>query len=174
MPLLLLLPLLVAGVLLLWLLLMPLALWQRYRLGRARRRARRWAVALNAWSLLASSLLFLAAAWFAGHWVEAAVLHAAGGLGAGVLAGVLGLALTRFEPTAQGLFFTPNRWLALALTLVVAARLGYGLYRMGQAWAADAHAAWLAQQGSVLAVGGLLLGHYLAYAWGLRRRLRRG
>ena len=42
-----------------------------------------------------------------------------------------------------------------------------------QAWVSDIHAAWLAQQGSVLAVGGLLLGHYLAYAWGLRWRLRR-
>jgi len=44
---------------------------------------------------------------------------------------------------------------------------------MEQAWVSDAHAAWLAQQGSVLAVGGLLLGHYLAYAWGLRWRLPR-
>jgi len=170
---LLLLPLLVACLVLLWLLLVPLALWQRYRSGRARRRAVRWVATLNAWSLLLSAALFLAGAWVAGVWVDAALAHAGSGLVAGAALGLAGLALTRFENTAQGLFYTPNRWLVLALTLVVAARIAYGLYRMEQAWAGDAHAAWLSQQGSVLAVGGLLLGHYLAYAWGLRWRLRR-
>lgn len=170
---LLLLPLLIACLVLLWLLLMPLALWQRYRSGRSRRRAVRWVATLNAWSLLLSALLFLFGAWVAGYWIDAATAYAGAGLLAGMLLGVVGLALTRFEATSQGVFYTPNRWLALVLTLVVAARIGYGLYRMEQAWAAGAHATWLAQQGSVLAVGGLLLGHYLAYAWGLRWRLRR-
>ena len=170
---LLLLPLLVACLVLLWLLLMPLALWQRYRLGRARRRAVRWVATLNAWSLLLSVALFLTGAWVAGHWVDAALAHAGAGLLAGLVLGAVGLGLTRFESTAQGTFYTPNRWLVLALTLVVAARIAYGLYRMEQAWVAGAHAAWLSQQGGVLAVGGLLLGHYLAYAWGLRWRLRR-
>jgi hypothetical protein len=170
---LLLLPLLVVALVLLWLLLMPFALWQRYRSGRSRRRAVRWMATLNAWSLLVSAVMFLFGAWVAGYWVDAALAHAGAGLLAGMLLGVVGLALTRFETTSQGVFYTPNRWLALALTLVVAARIGYGLYRMEQAWVRDIHAAWLAQQGSVLAVGGLLLGHYLAYAWGLRWRLRR-
>lgn len=170
---LLLLPLLLVALVLLWLLLMPLALWQRYRLGRARRRAVAWVAALNAWSLLVSVLVFAFSAWVAGHWVDAALPHAASGLGAGVLLGLAGLAFTRFEATAHGLYYTPNRWLVLALTLVVAACIAYGLLRMHQAWAAQAQATWLAQQGSVLAVGGLLLGYYLAYAWGLRRRIRR-
>ena len=170
---LLLLPLLVVALVLLWLLLMPLALWQRYRSGRSRRRAVRWVVTLNAWSLLVSVVLFLASAWIAGYWVDAALMYAGAGLLGGMLLGVMGLALTRFETTSQGVFYTPNRWLVLGLTLIVAARIGYGLYRMEQAWVSDAHAAWLAQQGSVLAVGGLLLGHYLAYAWGLRWRLPR-
>jgi hypothetical protein len=170
---LLLLPLLVVALVLLWLLLMPFALWQRYRSGRSRRRVVRWVMTLNAWSLLVSVVLFFFGAWVAGYWVNAALAHAGAGLLAGMLLGVIGLALTRFETTSQGVFYTPNRWLVLALTLVVAARIGYGLYRMEQAWVSDIHAAWLAQQGSVLAVGGLLLGHYLAYAWGLRWRLRR-
>jgi hypothetical protein len=172
MPLLLLLPLLVVALVLLWLLLMPFALLQRYRMGRARRRAVPWVASVNAWSLLVSVLVFLFSAWLAGHWVEAALRHAIGGLGMGVLLGFAGLALTRFEATPQGLYYTPNRWLVLALTLVVAGRIAYGLLRMEQAWATDTHAAWLSQQGGVLAVGGLLLGHYLAYAWGLRRRIR--
>ena len=123
--------------------------------------------------LLLSALLLLFGAWLAGYWVDAAVAYAVAGLLAGMVLGMLGLALTRFEATSQGMFYTPNRWLVLTLTLVVAARIGYGLYRMEQAWVAGAHATWLAQQGSVLAVGGLLLGHYLVYAWGLRWRLRR-
>jgi uncharacterized membrane protein YidH (DUF202 family) len=171
MPLLLLLPLLVVALVVLWLLLLPLALWQRYRMGRARRRAVPWVAGLNAWSLLVSALVFVFSAWMAGYWVDAALPHAAVGLAAGLVLGFVGLALTRFEATQRGLYYTPNRWLVLALTLVVAARIAYGLFRMEQAWAADAHAAWLSQQGSVLAVGGLLLGHYLGYAWGLRRRI---
>lgn len=173
MPLLLLLPLLLVALVVLWLLLLPLAVWQRYRTGRARRRAVAWVTGLNAWSLLVSVAMFVFSAWLAGHWIDAALPHAAAGLGVGVLLGIAGLALTRFEAMPQGLYYTPNRWLVLALTLIVVARIAYGLLRMQQAWAADAHAAWLSQQGSVLAVGGLLLGHYLAYAWGLRRRIRR-
>ena len=172
MPLLLLLPLLVVALVVLWLLLLPLALWQRYRMGRARRRAVPWVAGLNAWSLLVSALVFVFSAWMAGYWVDAALPHAAVGLAVGLVLGFIGLALTRFEATQRGLYYTPNRWLVLALTLVVAARIAYGLFRMEQAWAADAHAAWLTQQGSVLAAGGLLLGHYLGYAWGLRRRIR--
>lgn len=172
MPLLLLLPLLLLAMLVLWLLSLPLVLWQRYRAGRARRRAVPWVIALNAWTLLVSALVFAGSAWLSGFWIDAALRHAVAGLAIGVLLGTLGLALTRFETTAQGLFYTPNRWLVLALTLVVAGRLGFGVYRLQQAWTAGAHADWLAQQGSVLAVGGLLLGHYLAYAWGLRRRVR--
>ena len=172
MPLLALLPLLLFALLLLSLLLWPLALWQRYRSGRARRRAVAWVVSLNAWSLLVSAGVFLAGAWLAGWWIEGALRFATIGVLVGVLAGQLGLWLTRFEPTAQGLYYTPNRWLVLALTCLVLARVAWGLYRFEQAWVAHAQVQWLAQQGGVFALGGLLLGHYLAYAWGLRRRVR--
>ncbi len=171
---LLLVPVLLVAIVLLWLLLLPLAMWQRYRAGGQRRRALRWAVTINAWALSLSALVFLGSAWLSGHWIDAALPAASGGLAAGLALGVLGLALTRFEATGAAVFYTPNRWLALALTLLVLARLVHGGYRLRQAWAGDAAAAWLAQQGSVLAVGGLLLGYYLAYAWGLRARLRRG
>ncbi|MFD0740169.1 DUF1453 domain-containing protein [Lysobacter koreensis] len=159
---------------LLWLMLLPLALWQRYRRGHARRRAVPWAVSLNAWLLLASTGLFVLTAWLSGWWIAGALRHALLGLAAGVAVGIVGLWLTRFERDARGLHFAPNRWLVLALTAVVAARIGYGLWHAWQLWRADAgHAQWLAQQGNLLAVGGLLLGYYLAYAWGLRRRTSR-
>ena len=38
----------------LWVVLLPLSLWQRYRYGRSRRMARGWLLAFNAWSLLVS------------------------------------------------------------------------------------------------------------------------
>lgn len=171
---LLLIPVALLAFVLLWLLLMPFALWQRYRRGHARRRAVPWAISLNAWVLLGSTLLFLLTAWFSGFWVDGAVRHALLGLAAGMGIGIVGLWLTRFDRDARGLHFAPNRWLTLALTLVVAARVGYGLWRAWELWQADAgHAVWLAQQGNLLAVGGLLLGYYLAYTWGLRQRLAR-
>jgi hypothetical protein len=172
MPILLLLPLLVLALIVLWALLLPFGLWQRYRAGKARRRAIAWVVRLNAWLLLLSAGAFLASAGIAGNWVDAALLHAAAGLAVGVLAGVVGLMLTRFEREPHGLFYTPNRWLVLALTAIVAVRIAFGLLRAWQLWRADAHVAWVSQQGSLFAVGGLLLGHYLAYAWGLRQHLR--
>ena len=172
---LLLLPLLLIALVLVWALLLPLALLQRYRRGHARKRARAWAVRLNAWLMLVAAGVFVATAWLAGHWVNGALAHASIGLVSGIAIGILGLWLTRFEfgeSHAGLLVYTPNRWLVLALTGVVALRIGYGLLRGWQWSRGEGDAAeWLAQQGNLLAVGGLLLGHYLAYAWGLRQRL---
>ncbi len=174
MPLLLLIPLLLAGVAALWALLLPIALIQRYRRGRARRRAIGWAVTVNAWLLTASALLLIATAWGLGHWIDGALRHALIGLLAGVVVGIAGVWLTRFEPGAAGLYYTPNRWLVLAVTVLVAARIAFGLLRGWQLWQADAASTvWLDQQAGLLAVGGLLLGYYLAYTWGLRRRVLR-
>ncbi len=169
---LLLIPLAIAAFLALWLVTLPLAVWQRYRRGRARRRVQPWAIGLNAWSLLLSVVLFLLGAAFIGWWIERALLHAGLGLLAGVLVGLIGVALTRFERVDATQFYTPNRWLVLALTVVVALRIAMGLWHLVPLWQGQGtHVAWLAQQGGLLAVGGLLLGYYLGYAWGLRRRI---
>lgn len=188
---LLLLPALLLVVVLAWALLLPVALLQRYRRGRARRRMRPWVVRANAWALLVSAVLFLGAAWLSGAWIDAALRHAAVGLAAGIALGIVGLWLSRFEregadghvrsgwmlppglvvPDGLRLYCTANRWLVLGLTLLVAARVALALWQLGHAWHADGGAAWLAGQGGLLAVGGVLLGHYLAYHWGLRRRL---
>lgn len=170
MPLLLLLPLVVVFFLLLWAVLVPVALWQRYRLGKARRRIVPWLVRLNAWLLLTSTAFLIFSAWVVGFWVEAAVRFVFAGLAAGMIVGLLGLALTRFERAGDARFYTSNRWIVLALTLIVTARIGYGVVRAWQAWQADGASAWLSQQGSVMAVAGLVLGYYLAYGWGLARR----
>lgn len=172
---LLLIPLLILGVVALWAVLLPLSILQRYRYGRMRRRAQPLAVRVNAWLMLLSAPMFVASAWLSGHWVEGAVLHALAGLGAGVVVGIAGLWLTRFEPTPKGLYYTPPAALVLVLTLVVAARVVVGLWQLLRRWhAVDAvPPGALADHASLFAVGGLLLGYYLAYAWGLKRRLGR-
>ena len=170
---LLLLPLVLVGLVALWLLLLPVLLLQRYRLGRARQRAIGWVVGVNAWSLLASAVLLLASAWLGQRWIADALSFTASGLAVGILLGMLGTRLAMLEVTPDGVFHTPNRWLALLLTLVIAVRIGLGVW---QAWvhldAGHAPSGLLEQQGSLFALGGLLMGHYLAYAWGLRRALR--
>jgi hypothetical protein len=172
MPVLLLLPLLVLVVVALWALLLPVSLWARYRAGRARRRAQGWVIRANAWLLVVSCALYLLSAWITSNWVAHALRDAALGGLAGIAVGIVGLWLTRFEPDDTGYFFTPNRWLVLALTALVAARIAVGLWL---AWRSAGAAsspidAWL-QAGSLFGVGGVLLGYYLAYTWGLRARL---
>ncbi|HEY5971771.1 MAG TPA: DUF1453 domain-containing protein [Pseudoxanthomonas sp.] len=166
-------PLLILVVLALWLLLLPLSLWQRYRYGKTRRKAWPWAVRLNAWMLLVSLLVFLASMALTNMWWPGALLYAAVGLGIGLVVGMAGLWLSRFENTPQGLFYTPNPWLVLALTLLVAARIAMGFVELWRYWQGHEALAMVPvlDHASLFSVAGLLLGYYLAYTWGLRRRL---
>ena len=172
---LLLIPLLVLGVMALWAVLLPLSILQRYRHGRQRRRAQPFAVRVNAWLMLVSAPLFVASAWLSGYWIEGAALHALIGLGLGVVTGIVGLWITRFDATPQGLFYTPPAALVLLLSLLVAVRIVAGLWQLLRRWHAveAVPPGLLADHASLFAVGGLLLGYYLAYAWGLKRRLGR-
>ena len=175
MPLLLLLPLLLLALVALWLVLLPLTLWARYRAGRARRRAIGWAVRANAWLLAVSLPLFLLTAWATSRWAPDALRDAGVGLLLGVLLGIVSLWLTRFEQDARGLVYTPSRWPALLLTTLVALRIVAGLWvalRHAAGHAQDAWMAWL-EAGAWMGVAGLFLGYGLAYAWGLRARLLR-
>lgn len=171
MPLLLLIPLLVAALFALWVVLLPLTILQRYRLGRARRRVQPWFVRINAWLLVVSAGVYLAAAALVDPWVADALRDAAIGLVVGIVVGLLGTRLDRFEATSKGLFRTPHRWLLLALTLLLAGRILLGIWLALSDASPDG--AWeLVSRGGLLAVGGVLLGHALATTWGLRHRLR--
>ena len=179
MPLVLLLPLLVPVVLACALLLVPLALRQRYRMGHARRRAWPWLLRVNAWGFLVSLLLFLAGAWLATHWTAAALRDALLGAAVGLVLGLAGVALTRFHRDGRALYYTPNRWMALVLTLLVASRIVAGMWwswrRLGGGAAGTAGAGswnhWI-DAGGVWAIGGLLLGYAGTYAWGIHLRHR--
>ena len=172
---LLILPLIVLVLLLLWLVLLPLSLWQRYRLGKARRKAWPWLVKLNSWLLLASSLVLLISMAMTNIWWPGAFAYAVAGWGIGLVTGLAGLWLTRFEATSQGLFYTPNAWLILLLTLLVTARIAMGFVELWRYWEGKQALAMIPvlDHASLFAVAGLLIGYYLCYTWGLRRRMPR-
>jgi hypothetical protein len=88
---------------------------------------------------------------------------------------MIGLLLTRWEAEPGALHYTPNRWLVLAITLVVTARLAYGFWRGWQAWRAGiAGNSWFVASGVAgsMAAGAVVLGYYLVYWMGVRRRVR--
>jgi hypothetical protein len=154
--------------------LMPLILFQRYRAGSARRLARPWLATLNLVSMTASALFFLGGAALTELWVRDALSGAAAGVALGGALGLAGLALTRWEPAPATLHFTPNRWLVLFVTLVVSARVLYGLWRSWTAAQAGlSGTAMVAAFGipESLGAGGIVIGYYTAYAWGVRRRI---
>jgi hypothetical protein len=73
------------------------------------------------------------------------------------------------------LHYTPNRWLVLAITLIVSSRLLYGFWRGWHAWRfTPQDSSWLAEAGAAgsLGAGAIVLGYYMTYWLGVRRRAR--
>ena len=155
--------------------LLPLTLWQRYRVGSSRRRAWSWVLALGWWASLVSSGLFAVSVAAAGLFWPNAWLYSAVAWPAGVLLGALGHALTRFEATPEGLYYQSNRWLVLGLTLLVAVRVAAGVVQAFRFWLHGTpwpESGWLSHAG-LLGIAALLLGYATAQAFGLHRRARR-
>ena len=156
--------------------LIPISIVQRYRVGTSRQRARGWIAALNLGGLTLSAVLFLVSATFTNIWMPDALRYTVGGLAAGGLLGIVGLWLTRWEPSIGALHYTPNRLLVLAITLLVAARVMYGFWRGWESWRAGASGeSWFVAAGvaNSMAAGAIVIGYYLTYWFGVRRRLRR-
>jgi hypothetical protein len=154
---------------------MPIGLVQRYRAGTARRPARRWLATLNVATLSVSVLVFLVTVGITSFWIPNALPYSLAGLASGCLLGMLGLALTRWERATDRLHYTPNRMLALAITLLVTARLVYSLWRVVHGWNLGVdERAWIVQSGipGSLAVGAIVLGYSLTYWIGLSRQTR--
>jgi hypothetical protein len=108
--------------------------------------------------------------------VPDALRYTVGGLGAGCLLGIAGLWLTRWEPSLGTLHYTPNRLLVLAITLLVAVRVMYGFWRGWESWRAGVSGeSWFVAAGVAgsLAAGAIVIGYYLTYWFGVRRRLKR-
>ena len=155
-----------------------LSLALRYRAGTARRQARRWVASLNVWATSFSAAFFLSFTFLLSFWIGLAFRYALLGMGCGGVLGLLGLAMTRWESRPEGLFYTPNRWLALIVTFAIAARFIYGWWHATHSGSAsvpgDRH--WLITASGTqlsLAVASGLIGYYLVYSIGVRLRLAR-
>ncbi len=89
----------------------------------------------------------------------------------GIALGLFGLSRTRFEAIrGQGLYYTPNAHLGIALSLLFISRVVYHLYEV---YVIDLtvprSAAEFAQSPLTLSAFGLLAGYYISYAIGLAR-----
>jgi hypothetical protein len=153
-----------------FLVLIPLLAWRMYSrfkrmVGRQRlSRVRPW-LSVVVFPLLIVALGAATLSHPEGFWVLAV------GLIAGALLGVFGLTRTRFESTSEGLFYTPNVHLGMALSLLLVVRLAF---RLVQVLSADPQVLQhdtngFAQSPFTLGVVGLLAGYYVAYAIGLLR-----
>jgi hypothetical protein len=100
------------------------------------------------------------------------VLFAAmlGGIVGGVVLGFYGNRHTKFEATPQGLFYTPNAHIGVALSLLFVGRV---IYRLVVLYSMNLYAPQspndFAASPLTLAIFGLLAGYYVTYAIGLVR-----
>jgi hypothetical protein len=154
-----------------------LSLALRYRAGTARRQGRRWTAGLNVWMTIFSAVFFLSFTFLVSFWIESASRFALIGMGFGAILGLLGLAMTRWETQSEGFFYTPSRWLAVFVTLVIAARFVYGWWHATHSdsgIASNPH--WLMNASGTelsLAVAAWLIGYYLVYSIGVRLQITR-
>jgi hypothetical protein len=98
-----------------------------------------------------------------------------GGLIAGAGLGLYGIRLTKFERTADGLFYTPSAHIGIALSALLAGRVLYRLATQLPALTGGATGPppGLASSPLTLAIVGTLAGYYVTYAIGLLRFERR-
>jgi hypothetical protein len=155
---------------------LPFSIISRYRAGTSRRRARPWLALTNIFSIGISAVFFLVSAVISSFWVPRVLSFSAIGFLGGLVLGIVGLRLTRWEATSQALHYLPNRWLVLTITVAVSLRLAFGFWRMWEAWhAAPEGHSWLAESGFAgsMATGAVLLGYYLTYWFGIWILVRR-
>ena len=153
----------------------PVLFILRFRLGSIRRRARPWVAKVNVVVLAISTGLLFVSASIINIWVPNALQFATGGLLGGLLLSTVGLGVTRWEETSQGLYYRPNRWFALLIPLALTIRIIYWLWRGWQSWAASADTkSWLAASGTAgsLAIAALVAGYYFGYGIGVWRRAK--
>ena len=151
------------------LVLLPLIGWRVY--SRFRRMVGQQRLSrVRPWITLTIFPVLLLLLMLAAHQHIERIWWLAGAVGLGSLLGIFGLSKTRFEPTKQGLFYTPNAHLGIALSLLFVGRI---IYRFVEVYAIDPGVPHdmndFARSPITLAVFGLLAGYYIAYAIGLVR-----
>jgi hypothetical protein len=146
---------------------LPLIAWRVY--SRVRRMVGRQRLSkVRPWITLAifPALIVLLAIVSLAHLELLGLLVA--GLAGGMLLAQYGLRKTVFEATPQGLFYTPNAHLGIALSLLFIGRI---LYRFIEIYFIGSVAAEgvpdFGRSPLTLGIFGLLAGYYIAYAVGL-------
>lgn len=162
---------LIGAILVLPLVLVPLSILQRYRQGRRRQRVRAWLASLQAAGFAMSAGMLMVGAAVTSAWVPMVLPSSAAALVGGVLLGLVGVALSRWDHVDGHPGFTPNRWLVLALTLVVVGRMGYAVWRAWHVWATTG--AGSAGVAGSMAAAALLVGYGLGFWAGVRWRVAR-
>jgi hypothetical protein len=166
-------PLLLLGMVLGFLALsIPWSIFMRYRAGSARRKERGWVTGINLFASVISSITLMTSAAIGNLWIPNALPYTSLGWVGGCLLGILGLLATRWERTVRGLYYTPNKWLILTITLLVSARIYYGFWRAWHAWRTTPdEQSWIAHSGAAgsMAAGALILGYYVIYWIGVQR-----
>lgn len=165
----------IAGVFVFMVVMLPLSIAMRFRAGSTRRRAWGWLISLNLFAAALSSAILLVTAAISNAWIPNAFRYALIGSLCGYALGFLGLALSRWETSHQGLHYTPNRWLILVITAIVTARIFYGFWRAWHAWqTTPAGESWIASSGAAgsMGAGAAVLGYYVIYWAGVGRRVR--
>lgn len=151
-----------------------LVVWRLYSrtrrmIGRQKMSNRRTWIRIIFFSVLIAALLLGSAV----HPMHAAALL--GGIAAGAALGWYGIRLTRFERTPEGLFYTPNLHLGIALSALFIGRLVYRGVLLYSASASNTFpSAEFSGSPLTLLIFGILAGYYVAYAIGLllwRRRV---
>ncbi|HEX9390113.1 MAG TPA: hypothetical protein VF928_02235 [Usitatibacteraceae bacterium] len=157
----------------------PLMVWRLYsRMRRliGRQPVRPW----RSWmaAILFPLLLVLLAAISMAHPLSLACL--AGGMAAGIGLALWGLKLTRFENAADGLFYTPNAHIGIALSLLFTGRILYRFFQLYDAGAvlaqpnqAQPNPGDFANSPITLLIFGMMAAYFAAYAIGILR-WRRG
>ena len=144
---------------------LALIAWRIYRrvrrnIGQQPLRPRRALISVSILGLF--SILFIGISLRQPH----LLMGIGGGLLAGVLLGLTGLRLTRFETTAKGHFYTPNTPIGVALSILLVGRLAYRFMIFRDMAAVPNHPPPF-QSPLTFFIFGLTAGYYIVYQTGL-------
>jgi MFS family permease len=144
--------------------------WSIYRrvrrnIGRQRLRPRRAVISIIVLTLVSALLLS------ASLQNSRLLLGIGGGLLLGVLLGIIGLRLTRFETTDEGHFYTPNAHIGVVISLLFIGRLAYRYWVTHDVVAAP-NGPPPFQSSLTFFIFGLTAGYYIVYQAGLFKHSR--
>jgi hypothetical protein len=144
----------------------PFTLWRRVRRGHLRRRVVLWPFRVRRVMLALGLAVFLAVALpMAGGIGTPAGMELLAGTATGLALGLLAAALARIDVERGAAYLSPNRWMVIAVALVLVARL---------AWIArDWLAGDVAAHRHAIALGAALIAFATAHSAVLARRLGR-